>query len=158
MKEIRLNSAEISFHERAITVPDNTFKNIDNAPISLNDFQGDVLVVNFWATWCQPCIEEMDELDALQEKVKNKRIKVLPISIDRTGLDPVKRFYEWNKLRSLGIYQDPENTFFRAVGGEAIPLTLIINPSGQEVGRLLGQAKWDSDKIIDQLTALLKER
>ena len=80
-KQVRLNSAAISYHQSPRVVAAGTFRTEDGNDLSLQAFKGNVVVLNFWETWCKPCREEMDDLNALQKKVKGRGIIVLPVSI-----------------------------------------------------------------------------
>jgi len=111
---------------------------------NLARFRGKVVLLNFWATWCPPCVKEMPALDRLQAALGGADFTVLTLSIDKKGLVAVKRFLERLKLTHLGAYLDPGATAYRAFGGRALPVSYIIDRAGRVRGYLEGRAAWDS--------------
>ncbi len=129
-------------------VPDTPF--LDNAEKnrSLADYKGRGVVLNFWATWCAPCVREMPQLDRLNALLKGTGIEVLTISEDRKGLPLARKFFEVNKLRDLEILADPKGKLLRALNGRGLPTTVIIDRQGREVGRVAGIAEWDAPETV----------
>lgn len=115
------------------------------------DFKGRAVVLNLWATWCVPCRQEMPSLDRLQAKLGGPRFQVLAVSIDKQGATVVQPFYRELGLQSLGIYLDPSGQAPSVLGVEGVPVTLLINAQGREIGRKLGALEWDSPAMIDTL-------
>jgi len=115
---------------------------------NLSRFQGKVVLVNFWATWCAPCIREMPSLDRLQAKLGGDRFTVIPLSIDRESIEVLRSFYEGLAIRNLGIYRDPNEVSFDAFGRWALPLSYIIDRKGRIQGYLKGAANWDSEDAL----------
>jgi thiol-disulfide isomerase/thioredoxin len=142
-------------------VPRQTpFLNAHGEVISLQKFRGKVLLVNFWATWCKPCLAEMPSLNRLQKKLGGEKFSVLPISIDRAGLAAVRPFYERMALNHLGIYLDPHqrtahldkaNANNAAFALYALPISYVIDRQGRVLGYFPGEADWDSPKAMDFL-------
>ncbi len=129
-------------------LPDVGFVDADGRAASLADFRGRVVLLNLWATWCVPCRREMPALERLQAKLGGAEFVVLPLSIDRGGLPPVKRFYEELGLAALGIFVDQSGAATGKLGTAGVPTTLLIDRDGREIGRLLGAAEWDSPEAI----------
>ncbi|MEZ2141813.1 TlpA disulfide reductase family protein [Bradyrhizobium sp. DN5] len=127
----------------------------EGRPRSVADFKGKVVVLNIWATWCVPCRKEMPALDRLQAALGGAELEVVPLSVDRGGLETVRKFYSEINIRNLAVYTDPSGQALRAVGAIGLPTTLIIDRAGQEVGRALGPAEWDSPEIADTLRAVM---
>lgn len=136
------------------------------ATIRLQDFRGRPLVVNFWATWCAPCVAEMPELDRLRAMAGGS-LAVIAVSEDRpmstaTGspgepvADLIRRFYAANKIEGLPVIVDPEGKMARAYGVEGLPTTLLIDSMGRERARLVGTAEWGSDEVRRFLETCLK--
>lgn len=125
--------------------------------LTLDDFQGRVVLLNVWATWCAPCLEEMPTLDALQEKLGGEDFLVLPLSIDRAGIKVVRRFYDELSIRHLGIYLADSTRAMLAFGVQGLPTTILIDRKGLERGRLVGPADWDSRQVIAQVQGLIDE-
>ena len=119
-------------------------------------FRGKGLVVNFWATWCPPCVAEMPALDRLHAAVSRDGIEVLALSNDRGGRAQVEPFYQRTGIRNLGIWLDPRGATGRALEIRVLPTTLIIDRRGLEVGRLLGEAAWDQPPIIAAIRRLTR--
>ncbi|RXG91102.1 TlpA family protein disulfide reductase [Bradyrhizobium zhanjiangense] len=131
------------------------FSDEEGRPRSLADFKGKVVVLNLWATWCVPCRKEMPALDRLQATLGGAELEVVPLSVDRGGHEAVRKFYSEVTIRNLAVYTDPSGQALRAVGAIGLPTTLIIDRAGQEVGRALGPAEWDSPEIADTLRAVM---
>ena len=141
--------------EEPLKVPNNTFFDNNQKEIRLSNYLGRGLVLNFWATWCAPCIKEMPDLDRLHAKLKSSNIDVLAVSEDREGLHIVRKFYAAHNLKELEILIDPKGKLLRAAGGRGLPTTILIDQQGYEVGRLLGVADWDPPESINFLKRCL---
>ncbi|HSA80910.1 MAG TPA: TlpA disulfide reductase family protein [Geminicoccaceae bacterium] len=136
-------------------VPELSFQDAQGNQVSLANFRGQVVVLNLWATWCAPCLREMPSLDRLQAKLGGDRLQVVALSIDRGGVEQIEAFYEEVGIRHLEIYRDPKATTSRALGAFGLPTTVVIDPDGREVGRVLGPDEWDSDAVVAALQALM---
>lgn len=124
---------------------------------SLADFKGKVVVLNIWATWCVPCRREMPTLDRLQASLGGPDFDVVPVSIDRGGVDTIRKFYAEIAIQKLAMYVDKSGQVPRALGAIGLPTTLIINRDGEEVGRITGPAEWDSAEIVQFIRPLIAE-
>jgi thiol-disulfide isomerase/thioredoxin len=122
---------------------------------TLADFRGKGVVVNFWATWCAPCVREMPALDRLSAEVFGDGIVVLALSSDRGGAAVVSKFYAKRGITSLSVIIDEKSKVARAVGISGLPTTVVYDGEGREVGRVLGPAEWDAPESIAFLRACL---
>jgi thiol-disulfide isomerase/thioredoxin len=136
--------------------PQTAFTTGEGQPTTLADARGRVLLVNFWATWCVPCVQEMGSLDRVQGALGVEGLTVLAISQDRNGIDAVRPFYDKLGLANLGVYLDPKGTVAREFKVEALPVSVIIDRDGREVGRLVGPAEWDSQQAVTLLRHYLE--
>ncbi len=126
---------------------------------SLADFKGKVVLLNIWATWCASCRYEMPSLDALQATLGSSDFEVVPLSVDRSGIHAVAKFYTEIDVRSLATYIDTSGQAVRTLGAIGLPTTLLIDPAGREIGRLTGPADWDTPEMAAFLKAIiLKQR
>ncbi|QEW23688.1 Cytochrome c biogenesis protein TlpA (plasmid) [Marinibacterium anthonyi] len=130
----------------------------DERDLTLADFEGRVVLLNIWATWCPPCREEMPTLDALQARLGGPDFHVLPLSIDRAGLEPVRRFYRETDIRNLDLYIAEDTRAMLALAVVGLPTTILIDRMGRELGRLAGPAEWNSPEAVAQISALIDER
>ncbi len=121
----------------------------------LSDYKGKVVVLNIWATWCVPCRTEMPTLDRLQAALGDEGFAVVPLSVDRGGLDLVNKFFAEIHISHLGKYIDTSGQAVRSVGAIGLPTTLIIDRRGNEVGRVVGPAEWDAPEVVTLLGSLL---
>lgn len=152
---IKGDMATFILHKTPKPVPKISF--IDGAEKSktLEDWRGKVVLLNLWATWCAPCRKEMPALDQLQSDLGSDNFEVVALSIDRGGLKKPKAFLEKIKVKTLALYNDPTakaNFTLRAIG---MPTTLLLNPDGQEIGRLVGPAEWHSAEAVALLKAAI---
>ena len=120
---------------------------------SLADFQGKVVLLNLWATWCVPCRREMPALDRLQASLGGLGFKIVPLSIDRGGRETVAKFYTEIGIRDLQICTDPSGEALHEAGAIGLPTTLVLNRAGEEIARIIGPAEWDAPEIIEFLKA-----
>ncbi|MCY4191839.1 MAG: TlpA disulfide reductase family protein [Rhodospirillaceae bacterium] len=114
------------------------------APVALDRYRGKVLLVNFWATWCGPCIHEMPTLDRLQGALGGEYFDVLPISLDRKGLEKVTPFWREQGYKHLPILLDSRWKSARNLGVSSLPATFLLDHNHRIIGYLIGAAKWDS--------------
>jgi thiol-disulfide isomerase/thioredoxin len=121
-----------------------SFTDASGRKLTLADFKGKVVLLNFWATWCVPCVEEMPSLDKLQAKLGGGRFTIVAISVDRQGLDLVRPFLAKTQIQNLDTYLDPPGASMRAFGVRGLPTTMVIDPDGREAGRIEGMARWDT--------------
>ena len=128
--------------------PDATFLDAEEGETSLRAFRGRVVLLNFWATWCAPCIREMPSLDRLQAKLGGEGLTVVAVSEDFKGREVVAPFFERLGLANLVAYLDPDGILASAVGVAGLPTTLLIDRDGRAIGGLEGPAEWDSDEAL----------
>jgi thiol-disulfide isomerase/thioredoxin len=137
-------------------VPELTFFDVDGNEVSLADFRGEVVVLNLWATWCAPCRREMPSLDRLQAKYGGDGLEVIALSLDRGDIAKVRAFFDELAISNLAVYQDPKGRAGRELAAPGLPTTVVIDRAGQEVGRLLGPAEWDSADALALIQSLLR--
>lgn len=131
------------------------FMTFEGEPLKMSDFQGKWLVVNFWATWCAPCRKEMPMLSELQTELGGDTFEVLTIATSRNPPPAMKAFFDDIGVTNLPLHRDPKSTLARGLGVLGLPATLIIDPDGNEVGRMTGDADWSSDSAKAVLRALI---
>ncbi len=124
---------------------------------SFEDWRGKVVLVNLWATWCGPCRHEMPALDRLQAELGSNDFEVLAVSLDRSGLELPKEFYEENKIEHLGLYNDASARTGVALGVFGMPTTVLLNRDGELLGRLVGPAEWDAPEAVALMKAAIGE-
>lgn len=122
---------------------------------TLADYRGRGVVLNFWATWCPPCVKEMPALDALHADVADAGIDVLALSSDFGGADSVRQFYEVNSIRNLAVLTEARQAVSMAFEIPGLPTTVLLDAEGREVGRLVGPAEWDEPEVADFLRRCL---
>jgi len=116
---------------------------------NLADFKGKVVLLNIWATWCGPCRKEMPALDRLQAALGGPDFEVVALSIDRGGVDAVRKFFADVGVRNLAMYLDSSGQALRTLSALGLPTTLLIDRDGREIGRLIGPAVWDSPEMVE---------
>jgi len=120
------------------------FADAEGKPVTLDRYKGKVLLVNFWATWCAPCIHEMPTLDRLQAALGGPGFAVLTVSLDRKGMAAVGPFWEEQGYKHLPILLDSRWKTARRLGVSGLPATFLLDRRHRIVGYLLGPAEWDS--------------
>ena len=122
-------------------------------PLQLADMSGQALLVNFWASWCAPCIVELPALEAAATHLKAESIKVILVNLDRGGEAVAQPFLDKRSITSPLSAFDPKGEWARAVQLQGLPTTLLIKPGHVEYAAHTGPAEWDSAPILYQISA-----
>jgi thiol-disulfide isomerase/thioredoxin len=138
-------------------VPDLVFKDSAGSEVKLSKWQGRVILLNLWATWCAPCRKEMPTLNEVQKQLGSKDFEVVALSVDRKGLEASAAFLKETGADALGLYSDETTTSLNMLQALGLPATLLIDRKGREIGRLLGPAEWNSREAVALLKAALSE-
>lgn len=128
--------------------PAIAFKNESGADVTLADWKGKVVVVNFWATWCAPCVEELPALAKAADILRPEGIEVLALSVDRLEDDKIKAFLAANQAAALGLYKDDGMALARALEVKGLPTTVILGPDGTIRATLVGPADWAGEDAL----------
>src|SRR5262245_4133956 len=128
--------------------PAATLTGADGASFTLDSFKGRVVLLNLWATWCGPCVEEMASLDRLQAKLGGADFIVVALSEDFTGAATVSAFYRKHGIEKLGLYLDTKNELQGKLSIPGLPTTMILDREGRAVGALVGPAQWDAPEAV----------
>ena len=129
-----------------------TFLNDKNKLLDINEYKGHLILLNFWATWCAPCKEEMPSLDILQTKEELDNLKLFPINIGKDDLEKSLKFFEDLKIKNLKLYFDSPTTLAKKFGLRGIPTSILINKDGLEFARIIGSIDFENEKFIDWLS------
>tara|TARA_E500000331_G_scaffold310240_1_gene316877 strand:+ start:1553 stop:2068 length:516 start_codon:yes stop_codon:yes gene_type:complete len=128
-----------------------TFKDINNKNINLKAYKNKLIILNFWATWCAPCLEEMPSLDLLQVKKKLDNLIIFPINIGQEDVSKSKIFFEKLNIENLNIYLDPKVHLPKKFSLRGIPTTILINKEGEVFARIVGSIDFSDEKFISWL-------
>lgn len=140
-------------------VPEETsFLDASGATRSLAAYGGQGLVVNFWATWCAPCVREMPALSALADTLAPHDILVLPLSADRGGAPVVTKWFQDRGIANLPVLLDAKGALGRAWQLRGLPTTVLIDRQGREVARLEGDVDWTTPDVPDAIRRLVGAR
>ena len=133
---------KLAIHSQAMVLPEVGLVDAADNPRALSEYRGKWMVLNFWATWCAPCRKEMPSLQRLQQAMPE--IAVVPVATGRNAVPGIEKFFAEAGITALPILRDPQADLARQVGIIGLPVTLIVDPEGREVARLIGDAEWDS--------------
>ena len=131
-----------------IETSDVTVLTKDGGKTTLEQFKGKFVVLNFWATWCGPCIRELPSLERLDAALPDDKAQVVLVSQDRGGFKQTERFLNKLNVNFPDNFVDERLKFSRSIGVVSLPTTILIAPDGKEVGRLVGTAEWDSPEAL----------
>ena len=129
-----------------------TFLDAKNNELDLKDYKGKLILLNFWATWCAPCKEEMPSLDLLQSHQDLVNLKIFPINVGQDNLPKSKKFFKDLKIKNLDVYFDSPVTLAKKFGLRGIPTSIIINKDGFEFARIIGSIDFNDKNFIRWLS------
>ena len=127
------------------------FKDINQKNVNLADFKGKLIILNFWATWCAPCKEEMPSLDDLQSNVMMGNLKIFPINIGQEDGSKSESFFKELNIQNLDIYFDAPITLAKKFSLRGVPTTIIFNKEGKEFARVIGSINFNDEEFINWL-------
>lgn len=145
---------KLKWHKEPKLAPETAFTDMDGVSVTISDFVGKVLIINLWATWCAPCIEEMPTLNNLQRDFIDSEIYIIALSQDRQGAKVAEPFVLKNGWTEINLYISDGVTFAREAGVRGLPTTLLIGKNGYELARLEGTIDWDTEEVKSLLMDL----
>ncbi|SEP78715.1 TlpA disulfide reductase family protein [Thalassovita taeanensis] len=148
---------KLNLHSTPTAAAETPFLTEGGTQARLSDYKGKYVLVNFWATWCAPCRQEMPSLAALQAELGGDSFEVVTIATGRNPPPAMKKFFAEAGVTNLPLNRDPKQALARSMAVLGLPVSVILNPEGQEIGRLLGDADWHSDSARALIGALITQ-
>ena len=139
----------IVIHKVPKTYDNVIFLDKNDKKININNFKGKILVLNFWATWCEPCKEEMPSLDKIQANPELNKIKIFAINIGKETLDKVNKFFVDLNIKNFEPYFDPPTTLAKKFSLRGVPTSILINKEGQEFARIIGSIDFGDENFVN---------
>ena len=136
--------------------PDFTLPGLDGKMVSLSDYRGHVVLVNVWATWCPPCVDEMPSMERLYQELKDENFEIVAISIDAMGAEAVASFMEKNNLNFAALL-DPEGTIKSVYQITGVPESFIVNKKGILVEKIIGPRNWAAPEVVKYFRDLIRK-
>ena len=130
---------------------DLIFMDKNQKNVNLDDFKGKLVILNFWATWCAPCKEEMPSLDNLQSSAKLNNLKIFPINIGQEDISKSTSFFNELNIKNLDIYIDAPVTLAKKFSLRGVPTTILFNKQGKEFARIMGSIDFNDEEFINWL-------
>jgi thiol-disulfide isomerase/thioredoxin len=146
---------KLVFHAEPVAAGIAPFTDADGAEHRLEHWEGKVVLLNFWATWCAPCRKEMPMLDALQAEFGGEAFEVVTIATGRNSVQGIRRFFEEVGVTNLPVLLDPQQELAREMGVFGLPITVLLDAEGREIARLRGEADWQSDSAKAIVAAVI---
>ena len=131
---------------------DLSFLDVNKKQVNLDDYRGKLVLLNFWASWCAPCKEEMPSLDSLQSNKNLNNLQIFPINVGQDNEKKAKDFFEELDIKTLNIYFDTTITLAKKFQLRGIPTTILISKDGHEFARIIGSIDFESQKFIKWLS------
>ena len=144
-EDIPLNN--IAINEIPKPISPLLFEDFLGNEISLKNYQGKLVIVNFWATWCAPCKKEMPSLDRLYQDKNFKNLQVFAVNMERPNVLKTKKFFTDLNIQKLKIFFDPNLNFVKEFKLRGVPTTILINKNGEELARIIGEANFQDKKF-----------
>jgi thiol-disulfide isomerase/thioredoxin len=146
---------KLNFHAEPKPVPEVVLVDEKGFDRGLSEYLGQWVVLNFWATWCPPCRHEMPSLDRLQAEFGGDEFAVVTVATGRNSPQGIDRLFEELGIAQLPKWRDADSALARRMGVMGLPVTVILNPEGQEIARMQGDAEWDGDSARAIVAALM---
>jgi len=158
---LKLNDQPFKFSnqvaiEDGIQAPDFKFPGLDGKIISLADQKGKIVLVNIWATWCPPCVDEMPSMEKLYQKFKGQNFEILAVSIDETGLKAVAPFMKKTRLTFPALI-DSKGTIRTTYRITGVPESFIIDKQGFLIRKIVGPVDWSTPKVFGFFSELIQK-
>ena len=128
------------------------FLDSDEKFVKLSDYEGKLVIINFWATWCAPCKEEMPSLDVLKDNPNFNNLEIFPINVGKDDLNKSYEFFKGLNIENLDIYFDNKTTLAKDFSLRGVPTTLLFNKEGKEFARIVGSIDFNEKDFIEWLS------
>ena len=122
-----------------------------NNQINLSDYKGNILLLNFWATWCAPCKEEMPSLDLLKSNKGLNNLKIFPVNVGQDNVKKAKEFFDDLNIKNLNLYFDENINLTKKFALRGIPTSILLNKNGKEFARVIGSLDFNEENFIEWL-------
>ena len=122
-----------------------------NNQINLSDYKGNILLLNFWATWCAPCKEEMPSLDLLKSNKDLDNLKIFPVNVGQDNVEKAKKFFDDMNIKNLNLYFDESINLTKKFALRGIPTSILLNKNGKEFARVIGSIDFNEENFIEWL-------
>ena len=122
-----------------------------NNQINLSDYKGNILLLNFWATWCAPCKEEMPSLDLLKSNKDLNNLKIFPVNVGQDNVKKAKKFFDDLNIKNLDLYFDENINLTKKFALRGIPTSVLLNKNGKEFARVIGSIDFNEENFIEWL-------
>lgn len=130
-----------------------TFLDVKNEQLNLNEYRGNLILLNFWASWCAPCKEEMPSLDLLQVNENLNNLMIFPINIGQDNIKKASNFFEDLEIKNLELYFDSPITLAKKFRLRGVPTSILFNKDGEEFARIIGSINFQDEKFIKWLSS-----
>tara|TARA_A100000164_G_C21694595_1_gene670597 strand:- start:323 stop:790 length:468 start_codon:yes stop_codon:yes gene_type:complete len=138
----------IVIHKSPKTYDNIIFLDKTDKKINIDDFKGNLLILNFWATWCEPCKVEMPSLDSLKVNPELKKLKIFAINVGKENIDKIEKFFMDLNIQNFDFYFDPPTTLAKKFSLRGIPTSILINKDGKEFARIIGSINFEDKDFI----------
>ena len=128
-----------------------TFLDDQNNQLNLSDYKGNILLLNFWATWCAPCKEEMPSLDLLKSNKDLNNLKIFPVNVGQDNIKKAKKFFNDMNIKNLNLYFDENINLTKKFALRGIPTSILLNKNGKEFARVIGSLDFNEENFIEWL-------
>ncbi len=142
------NIKNIVINKELKTYKDITFLDAKKKTVKLSDYKGSLILLNFWATWCAPCKDEMPSLDALKINPILDNIEIFPINIGKDNLKNSEKFFKDLNIKNLDIYFDNKTTLAKDLNLRGVPTTILFDKAGKEFARIIGSIDFEDVEFL----------
>ena len=149
-EDVPLNN--IVLNETPIPISSLIFEDFSGNQIDLKDFKEKLILINFWATWCKPCRNEMPSLDSLYEDKNFKNLKIFAVNMEKPNKLKTKNFFTVLNIKNLEIFFDLNLNFVKEFKLRGVPTTILINKKGEEFARIIGEVNFQDKKFLKWLS------
>jgi len=149
-EDVPLNN--IAINEIPKPISSLIFEDFSGNEINLNNYHGRLVIINFWATWCAPCMKEMPSLDKLYQDINFKNLQIFAVNMEQSNTLKTKKFFTDLNIQKLEIFFDPNLNFVKEFKLRGMPTTVLINKKGEEFATIIGETNFQDKKFVKWLS------